>query len=202
MSKILFFITSLYFFITGFIYGQKNEYVPVKYTTRTIQNEDLLEIMFYKQDFLLSIVLFKESEKTVLNVADKQLQVSLDYTYNNDETSIITKNIYLFRKSNNYVILLPSYTEEFITFQMICFTRNGVFKDLGFYTYDYKVFSKIKNVSFDKIKYTIKEDNTIPQIYLLYNNQSIAFNSFRKSEVKKILSKEEKEQIKYLRQMK
>ena len=114
--------------------NQEREYTPLKNETKTLQNKILVIKDFQKIDIPLSVIIFRESEKSFLTIGDKYFQVELEYSID-DNNSINTDKILLFRKDNQYVILIPTYTEEFTTFQMVKYTKKEKFEDLGFKTF-------------------------------------------------------------------
>ncbi len=182
------------------INNKKEEYISLKNETKTLQNEILVIKDFQKIELQLSVIIFRESEKSFLNIGDNYFQIELEYSIDEKNNSINTDNILLFKKDKEYIILIPTYTEEFTTFQMISYSEKEKFKDLGFKTFGYSEFKKLENNFIDKFRFNIKDSMNNPSIYAEYNNIRIHFSKSFKNENSNIeLTKKEKNNILLLR---
>lgn len=152
----------------------KSEYNPVAYTTNLIQDKNLVITNFDNSSLPFSIIVFKESEKSYLQVSSKLIAIDFDYSYNEDE-SINTSEILLFKNQSKYIILIPTFTQEFHAFQMVEFSENEI-KNLGFKTYGYEEFGKIKKDPNTKIKFIIENYKNFPTIFAILKNDKIRFS--------------------------
>lgn len=175
----------------------KSEYNPVAYTTNLIQDKNLVITNFDDSSLPFSIIVFKESEKSYLQVSSKLIAIDFDYTFNEDE-SINTSKILLFKNQSKYIILIPTFTEEFHAFQMVEFSKNEI-KNLGFKTYGYEEFGKIKKDPKTKIKFIIDNYKNFPTIFAILKNDKIRFSQSSNSTSNSTsVSEKEKELIQNL----
>lgn len=138
-------------------------YSIVKYKIQSNENEQSVEVEFFGLKFPFSLVYFKESEKCFILVNEKHsLLVDLEPSLN-DSLKFSTGNILLFKRENNYFLMLPTYSEEFPTFQLIEFNKAGAFDNLGFHTFRYDDIKSFDNVV--DIQYDLREKNNLPRIY-------------------------------------
>lgn len=175
----------------------KSEYNSVDYKTNVKQDENLVITNFDDTSLPFSIIVFKESEKSYLQVSSNLIAIDFDYGYNEDE-SINTSKILLFKNQSKYIILIPTFTEEFHTFQMVEFSEKEI-KNLGFKTYGYEEFEKIKKNPNSKIKFIIEDYKNSPTIFAFFNNEKIRFSQSSNSTSNSTsLSAKEKELIQNL----
>lgn len=159
-SKIL--IIALLFILTS-SYQNNTTYSIVDYSKRSNENEQCVEIEFFGLNFPFSVVCFKESEKSFILVNEKQsFLVDLELNFN-DSLKLNTENVLLFKRENEYLLMLPTYSEEFPTFQLVEFNKAGTFHDFGFHTFSYDDIKTINNVA--DIQYDLKEKDNLPRIY-------------------------------------
>jgi hypothetical protein len=110
------------------------------------------------------------------------------------------ENIYLYKIDENVIVILPIFSEEFDTFQMIKIRKDGKINNLGLHTFSYNDAVKI-NYKFLDIKYfLIQKDNSI-RIYSKTDSTGVMLSdlNFNVDIFEKITS-QEKEEIKNLRQ--
>ena len=176
--------------------NQEVEYTLLKNETKTLQNEILVIKDFQKIGIPLSVITFKESEKSYLNINNDYINVEFEYSID-ENNSINTDKILLFKKDKEYIILIPSYTEEFTTYQMISYSEKEKFKDLGFKTFGYSEFEKLKSNSINKFTFHLKDDKGSPKLYAKYNSIIVNFSKSYKNDddVNKTLTEVEKHNI-------
>ncbi|WP_306169340.1 hypothetical protein [Halomonas sp. MMSF_3323] len=101
-------------------------------------NDELVIYEVAGTSFPISIVFFKESERSLLIVNDdKWRTVAMD-----GRVEPAMESTYLFKKDQSHVLMFPTFTEEFPTFQLIQFEDDGNFVDLGMHTYSFDDFVK------------------------------------------------------------
>lgn len=193
-SKIL--IVALLFILTS-SYQNNTTYSFVDYSKRTNDNEQCIEIQFLGVEIPFSLIYFKESEICFILVNKKRsLLVDLEPSFNYD-LKLEPENLLLFSKENDYLLMLPTYSEEFPTFQLVGFNAKGIFKDFGFHTFNYEDVDNLNGSSFEKIHYNIQEKDNLPRIYA---NSKVLLSKVEFRKTKMItMSKNQKNQLAKLR---
>lgn len=123
---------------------------------------------------------FKESEKTFLNINDLYLNTNGLYKLEND--NINTEDVILFKNKLEHVILVPTFSEEFPSFQMVGISKNKEFFNYGLHTYSLDNFEKLEGAPFDRINYQIKKLNNELRIYAIVNKKEILLSDYAKME--------------------
>ena len=146
-----------------------------------VQSNDVLSIAdFTETEFAISLIFFQESEKTFLNINENYLNVNWDYTIQDE--SINSNNVLLFKNSSEHIILIPTFSEEFPTFQMVGISKNKEFIDYGEHTYSLTDFEKLGNTTFDKIKYQIVKQKDGLRIKAVDGQKEILLLEYSKNE--------------------
>jgi hypothetical protein len=173
---------------------------PTKYKVLIKENNNLCEISFQNLGVSFSLVYFKESGNTfALTNKNESYYIYLDWILN-EELKLSMENIYLYKIDENVIVILPIFSEEFDTFQMIKIRKDGKINNLGLHTFSYNDAVKI-NYKFLDIKYfLIQKDNSI-RIYSKTDSTGVMLSdlNFNVDIFEKITS-QEKEEIKNLRQ--
>lgn len=128
----------------------------------------------------LSLIFFKESERTFLNVNEHYFNVNWQYSIENE--AINNDNVLLFKNSSEYIILIPIFSEEFPTFQIIGINKNKEFIDYGQHTYSLTDFEKLGNTPFDKIEYQIVKQKDGLRIKAVDGQKEIVLSDYSKNE--------------------
>jgi hypothetical protein len=95
------------------------------------QNAENLEFKIVLKEFNLFLDLHLETESTILTVKDKAILTDFNFTYDTDLASAL-EEIKILKSSfgNDIIVILPTTTEEFLTFQLILFeSRKNTFKE-------------------------------------------------------------------------
>ncbi|MDR2238599.1 MAG: hypothetical protein LBE92_20915 [Chryseobacterium sp.] len=165
----------------------------------SVKNNKILSIAdFTETEFALSLIFFKESERTFLNVNDNYLNVNWQYSIENE--SVNSDNVLLFKNNSEYIILVPTFSEEFPTFQMVGINKNKEFINLGQHTYSFTDYKKLGNTSFDKIKYQIVKQKDGLKIKAVDGQKEVLLSEYSKNENDEAqLSLSEKNEITLLR---
>ncbi|MBO6184349.1 MAG: tetratricopeptide repeat protein [Chryseobacterium sp.] len=157
-----------------------NNFEEISSKSKVQSNETLSIAGFTETEFALSLIFFKESEKTFLNINENYFNVNWDYTIQNE--SINSNNVLLFKNSTEHIILIPTFSEEFPTFQMIGINKNKEFINYGEYTYSLADFEKLGNTTFDKIKYQIVKQKDGLRIKAFDGQKEILLSDYSKNE--------------------
>lgn len=160
------------------IVTKQNGYEKLTNKSSVKSNETLSIAQFSDVQLPLNFVFFKESEKTFLNINELYLNINWLYTLENDNVN--TKNVILFKNKLEYVILVPTFSEEFPTYQMVGIDKSNKFIYHGQHTYNQEDFEKLKGTSFDKIDYQIKKTNNELRIYAIANQKEILLSDYSK----------------------
>ncbi len=145
------------------------DYESLKFDVELSGNEQLASIDFKNTTFPISLVWFKEYERTFIKVNDKFLLIELDWMLDdelNPEMDILT----LFKNKDNYIIMFPTYTEEFPVFGLTSISKNGTFEDLAFHTYNYSDF-KLSQGKMLNGNYLLNDVNDTVRVVLDSNPQ-------------------------------
>ena len=95
------------------------------------KNVENLEYKIVLKEFNLFLDLHLETESTTLTVKDKDILTDFNFTYDTDLESAL-EEIKILKSSpeNDIIVILPTTTEEFLTFQLILFeSRQNTFKE-------------------------------------------------------------------------
>lgn len=79
---------------------------------------------------------------------DKIIPFPIEFEFIDNGDLKTINEILIFKKAQQYIILLPTYSESFTTFIMLEFSENGTFTYKGNHTYNQEVFNKLKNIPF------------------------------------------------------
>lgn len=131
------------------------ELEQIKFNLTVEENENLKKIHFSGINSDINIYAFNEGY-SFLNYLKTFYPLEFNYTYDSDFEYAISKVHFFKSKKNELFLILPSYTEEFLTFQIINID-NEIIKDLGLYTLSTEEFQKLKNLS-EIEKFAMYED--------------------------------------------
>lgn len=157
---------------------QKSGYEKVSNKSSIISNDILSLVQFANIQLPLNLVFFKESERTFLNLNDLYVQVNWLYKIKNDQIS--ANNIILFKNNLDYVILVPTFTEEFPTFEVVRIDKSKKIVYDGQHTYSPADFEKLESTSFNKVDYQIRRINNELRIYAIANHKEILLSDYSK----------------------
>lgn len=193
-SKIL--IIALLFILTS-SYQNNTTYSIVDYSKRSNENEQCIEIQFFGIKIPFSLIYFKESEMCFI-LANKKRSFLVDLEPNfNYDSKLEPENLLLFNKENDYLLMLPTYSEEFPTFQLVGFSAKGIFDNFGFHTFSYEDIENMNVNSLENICYNIQEKDNLPRIYA---NSKVLLSKVEFRKTKMItMSKNQKNQLAKLR---
>ena len=179
------------------IITQLNGYEKLSNKSSVKSNETLSIAQFSEIQLPLNFVFFKESEKTFLNINELYLNINWLYELENDNAN--TNNVILFKNKLEYVILVPTFSEEFPIYQMVGIDKSNKFIYHGQHTYSQEDFEKLKGTSFDKIDYQIKKTNNELRIYAIANQKEILLSDYSKmANTETPITPNEKNEIKNL----
>lgn len=174
-----------------------NCYNNIKIKPKIFRKENLCKINYKFETFSIDIYLFEEGY-SYLKYLDVLYQTEFNFSYDvvaseNIKKIIIYKPYYNSRK---LIFALPTYTEEFETYQLIEFNNNSFF-DKGNFTYSYKQFKKINTnnkynlklcIENEKIKF-YKEDSGGNIIYFDLTFENEISNDSKNEILKKVTPK-------------
>lgn len=179
------------------IVTQQNGYEKLGNKSSVKSNETLSIAQFSDIQLPLNFVFFKESEKTFLNI--NELYLNINWLYKLESDNINTKDVILFKNKLEYVILVPTFSEEFPTYQMVGIDKSNKFIYHGQHTYNQEDFEKLKGTSFDKVDYQIKKTNNELRIYAITNQKKILLSDYSKmANTETPITPNEKNEIKKL----
>lgn len=157
----------------------QNSYEKISNKSNVKSNSSLAIAQFVSSKSPLNLIFFKASERSFLNIDEQYFNIDWNYKIDNDV--INTDEILLFKNNAEYIILIPTFSEEFPTFQTIGITNDGNFVDYGLHTYSGQDYEKLGNTSFDKVDYQIKKLKNELRIYAVVNQKEILLSDYSKS---------------------
>ncbi|WP_313375648.1 hypothetical protein [Chishuiella sp.] len=160
----------------------ENNYNIIDNKAKVIPSSDQLIIIKFSELNFLSLISFPNPERSFLEIKNQYLNVDLGQIteYGDKPTIIKTKEILIFEKNGDYIILIPTISEEFPLFQMYGISTTHEFKNYGNYTYSYEDVKKL-GITFDKVQYMVRNLNNTPRIYALVGNKSILLSNYEES---------------------
>ncbi|WP_333852042.1 tetratricopeptide repeat protein [Epilithonimonas sp.] len=157
----------------------QNSYEKISNKSTVKSNSSLAIAQFASAKRPLNLIFFKESERSFLNTSEQYFDINWNYKIDNNV--INTDEILLFKNNAEYIILIPTFSEEFPTFQTIGITNAGNFVDYGLHTYSGQDYEKLGNISFDNVDYQIKKLKNELRIYAVVNQKEILLSDYSKS---------------------
>jgi hypothetical protein len=143
-------------------------YQSVKFDLTTTENEEVAYFEISNTSFPIHLIFFKESGNTFIEVNNNTLLVDLE-TRSGDGFSTKKGQLALFKNKVGYILMFPTFTEEFPDFQLLGLSKNGEFSNYGWHTYSYDAVEKM-NKKFTEVDYKIKERNDTLRVYLKQDN--------------------------------
>lgn len=142
--------------------------VRVKVDSKIEENEEVMRIKLLHIDFPINVVYFKESDRAFIEVNDKFQNIELDLRDGSKEF------IWLFKDQDKYILMFPTYTEEFFNPCIVRVSKNGQFEYLGDHKLSNEDFiesSKLKNGS-----YHLKEKDDTIRVFYSKQDREVMFS--------------------------
>lgn len=110
------------------------------------QNVENLEFKIVLKDFNLFLDLHLETEYTTLTIKENDILTDFNFTYDTDlESSLEEIKILKASSGNDIIVILPTTTEEFLTFQLILFeSQQNTFRE-GLFEINTHEISNVRN---------------------------------------------------------
>ncbi len=110
------------------------------------QNVENLEFKIVLKDFNLFLDLHLETEYTTLTIKENDILTDFNFTYDTDlESSLEEIKILKASSGNDIIVILPTTTEEFLTFQLILFeSQQSTFRE-GLFEINTHEISNVRN---------------------------------------------------------
>lgn len=159
----------LLFFLTTFLLGSCREsdvkedvvsaaYEDLKVDNQVVDGDDVLQVKFLNLSYPVELIQFKESERTFIKSSESFQCIEFDWRNSGID------DISFYKAGDEYVMLFPTYTEEFITPCLISIQENGAPKDLGAHTFSYSDFDRA-NESASQQKFVLKNVNDTIRVF-------------------------------------
>ena len=157
---------------------------------------DIIFVKFNFVDFPFYLISFTESERKFLykkDIFSFELYANL---YNDEQNSFIDiKDVQIIKGDKQYFFMYPTHSEEFPSFKIIGFSKDGSFKYYGIHTYSYNDYNKLEGVSFEEIEYQLFERSNIPIIYASKGDKKILLSHIDKNQMNENILEEERSKI-------
>lgn len=110
------------------------------------QNVENLEFKIVLKDFNLFLDLHLETEYTTLTIKENDILTDFNFTYDTDlESALEEIKILKASSGNDIIVILPTTTEEFLTFQLILFeSQQSTFRE-GLFEINTHEISNVRN---------------------------------------------------------